>query len=136
LSVVANGQVDAVVGGFSAATFNAVIRGLDLRIVASMGRQPHQGYPSALMVRKDLLDSGAVKQIQDLRGRKVALSGGMGATGAYWMSTKLRPAGLSLADSFPDMIAAFKSKAIGASLTYVMRRSKRQTFSARSCARR
>ena len=120
MPLLANGQLDVLVGGFSAATFNAVIRGLDLRIVASMGRQPHQGYPSALMVRKDLLDGGAIKQMQDLRGRKVALSGGVGATGAYRMSTKLRPAGLTLADievvnmGFADMVAAFKSRAIDA----------------------
>lgn len=120
MPLLANGQLDVLVGGFSASTFNAVSRGLDLRIVASMGRQPHQGYPSALMVRKDLLDSGSVKQIGDLRGRKVALSGGIGATGSYWMATKLRPAGLSLKDieivnmGFPEMVAAFKTGAIDA----------------------
>jgi len=31
------------------------------------------------MVRQDLLESGAIKDIRDLRGRKVALSGGIGA---------------------------------------------------------
>ena len=120
MPMLANGQIDALVGGFAAATFNAVGRGLDLRIVASMGRQPAQGYPSALMVRSDLLQSGAVSQMADLRGRKVALSGGVGATGSYWMATKLRAAGLSLKDievvnmGFPDMVAAFKTKAIDA----------------------
>jgi NitT/TauT family transport system substrate-binding protein len=120
MPLVASGQLDVVVGGFSAATFNAVARQLDLRIVASMGRQPHKGFPSALMVRKDLLDSGAVKDVKDLRGRKVALSGGVGATGSYWMTIKLRPAGMTLKDielinmGFPDMVAAFKSGAIDA----------------------
>jgi NitT/TauT family transport system substrate-binding protein len=120
MPLIANGQLDAVVGGFSAATFNAVQRGLDLRIVASMGRQPASGYPSALMVRKDLLDTGAVKGMQDLRGRKVAISGGEGSTGSYWMATKLRPAGLDLKDiqmvnmGFPDMVAAFSSGSIDA----------------------
>src|SRR5919199_1295904 len=120
MPLIANGQLDVVVGGFSAATFNAVQRGLDLRIVASMGRQPASGYPSALMVRKELLDSGAVKGMQDLRGRKVAISGGEGSTGSYWMATKLRPAGLDLKDiqmvnmGFPDMVAAFSSAAIDA----------------------
>jgi NitT/TauT family transport system substrate-binding protein len=116
----ASGQLDVVVGGFSAATFNAVGRQLDLKIVASMARQPRQGYPSALMVRKDLLDSGQVKDIRDLRGRKVALSGGVGATGSYWMAIKLRASEMTLKDiepvnmGFPDMIAAFKTGAIDA----------------------
>jgi NitT/TauT family transport system substrate-binding protein len=120
MPVLANSQIDALVGGFAAATFNAAARGLNVRIVASMGRQPHQGYPSALMVRKDLLESGAVSQLADLRGRKVALSGGLGATGSYWMATKLRQAGLGLRDievvnmGFPDMVAAFKSRAVDA----------------------
>lgn len=120
LPLLANGQLDVVVGGFSAATFNAVGRGLELRIVASLGRQPHKGYPSALMVRKDLLSSGTISTIADLKGRKVALSGGLGATGSYWMATKLRPAGMTLKDidlvnmGFPEMIAAFRSGAIDA----------------------
>ena len=120
MPLLASGQIDVLVGGFSAATFNAIGRGLDLRIVASMGRQPHQGYPSALMVRKDLLDTGAVQDIKDLKGRKVAISGGIGAAGSYWVATKLRPAGLTLKDieivnlGFPEMVAAFQSRAIDA----------------------
>ena len=120
MAVVANGQLDMVAAGFSAATFNAVDRGLDLRVVASMGAQPKQGYPSALMVRKDLLDSGAVKTLQDLKGKKVALSGGVGATGSYWIATKLQTVGMTLKDidvvnmGFPDMVAAFQTKAIDA----------------------
>ena len=59
----ANNQLDVVVAGFSAATFNAIDRGLDLRIVSSMGQQARNGYPSALMVRKELLASGLVKVV-------------------------------------------------------------------------
>lgn len=120
VALVANGQLDVLVGGFSASTFAAVERGLDLRIVASMGQQPREGYPSALMVRKDLLDSGAVKEVQDLKGKKVALAGGVGATGSYWMAVKLRSAGLKLKDvevvslGFPEQVIAFQNKAIDA----------------------
>ncbi len=120
MALVANGSLDVVVAGFSAATFNAVQRGLDIKIVSSMGRQPHEGYPSALMVRKDLLDSGAVKEMKDLKGRKVGLSGGLGATGSYWMATKLRTGGLSLKDvdiqnmDSAAQVAALTTKAIDA----------------------
>lgn len=122
MALAANNQLDVVVAGFGAATFNAIDRGLDLRIVSSMGQQPRQGYPSALMVRKDLLDGGQVKEIGDLKGRKVALSGGIGATGSYWMAAKLRGAGLSLKDievvniGFPDQVLAFKQAAVDAAL--------------------
>src|SRR5581483_65785 len=57
MALVAAGQLDAVVAGFGAATFAAVDRGLELKVTGSMGVQPQQGYPSAFMVRKDLLQS-------------------------------------------------------------------------------
>jgi NitT/TauT family transport system substrate-binding protein len=118
----AQGQLDAVVGGFSAATFNAIDRGLDVRVVGSMGAQPETGYPSAIMVRKDLLDSGQVRTLGDLRGRKTALAGGAGSTGSYWMATKLREGNLTLRDvevvslAFPEMVAAMQSAAIDVAL--------------------
>ena len=120
MALAAQGQLDVVVGGFAAATFNAVERGLEIRAVGSMGAQPQSGFPSALMVRKDLLDSRQVQTIADLRGRKTALAGGAGSTGSYWVGTKLREAGLTLRDidivnvPFPDMVTAFKASAIDA----------------------
>ncbi len=122
MALAAQGHLDAVVGGFAASTFNAVDRGLDLRVVGSMGAQPRSGYPSALMVRDDLLAGGQVQSLADLRGRKVALAGGPGSTGSYWMATKIREANLSLRDldvvnmAFADMVAAFKTDAIDAAL--------------------
>ncbi len=122
MALAANNQLDVVVAGFGVATFNAVERGLDLRIVSSMGRQPQQGFPTALMVRQDLLADGQVRDVADLKGRKVALAGGIGATGSYWMAAKLRTAGLTLKDievvnlAFPDQVQAFKQGAIDAGL--------------------
>lgn len=120
MALTAQGQLDAVVAGFGAATFNAVERGLELRVVGSMGVQPQQGYPSALMVRKELLQAGTVKEMKDLKGKKVAISGGNGSAGAYWMATKLETAGLGLKDveivniPFPDMVTGFKQGSIDA----------------------
>ena len=48
MTLTAQGQLDAVVGGFGAATFNAIDRGLEIRVVGSMGAQPQSGFPSAL----------------------------------------------------------------------------------------
>ncbi|HLH24925.1 MAG TPA: ABC transporter substrate-binding protein [Chloroflexota bacterium] len=120
MALTAQGQLDAVVGGFAAATFNAIDRGLDLRVVGSMGAQPQSGYPSALMVRQDLLDSRQVQSIADLRGRKIAVAGGLGSTGSYWVANKLGEGGLGLRDvdvvnmPFPDMVTAFKASAVDA----------------------
>ena len=98
MALAAQGQLDVVVGGFAASTFNAIDRGLEIRAVGSMGAQPQSGFPSALMVRDDLLSSRQVQTLADLRGRKVALAGGAGSTGSYWMATKLREGHLTLRD--------------------------------------
>ncbi len=72
------------------------------------------------MVRTGLLDSGAVKEIKDLKGRKIDSAGGIGATGAYWLATKLRTAGLTLKDvdvqnmDFAAQAAALTTGAIDA----------------------
>jgi NitT/TauT family transport system substrate-binding protein len=122
MALAAQGQLDVVVGGFAASTFNAIDRGLDIRVVGSMGAQPQTGFPSAVMVREDLLSSRQVQSLADLRRKKVALAGGAGSTGSYWMATKLREGGLNLRDveivnlAFPDMVAGFKTGAIDAAL--------------------
>ena len=122
MALAANNQLDVVVAGFGVATFNAIDRGLDLKVVGSMGRQPNSGRPTALMVRKELLDSGQVKEMKDLKGRKIGLAGGMGATGSYLMATKLREGGLTLKDvevvnlAFPDQVQGLKSGAIDAAI--------------------
>jgi NitT/TauT family transport system substrate-binding protein len=122
MALAANSQLDAVVAGFSVALFNAVDRGLDIRVVGSMGTQPKQGRPTALMVRNDLLGGGQVKEMSDLNGRKIAIAGGNGSTGAYLLATKLRDGGLTLNDveivnlAFADQVQAFKQGAIDAAI--------------------
>src|SRR5687767_3059869 len=50
-------------------TFNAVVRGIPLRIVADKGSaRPGFGF-NAILLRKDLADSGAVRDERDVRGR-------------------------------------------------------------------
>jgi NitT/TauT family transport system substrate-binding protein len=122
MALTANSQLDAVVAGFSVALFNAVDRGLDIKVVGSMGAQPKQGRPTALMVRKDLLSGGQVKEMKDLKGKKIAIAGGNGSTGAYLLAIKLRDGGLTLGDveivnlAFPDQVQAFKQGAIDAAI--------------------
>src|SRR6185312_12176366 len=86
------------------------------------GVAPANADPSALMVRTDELQSGAIKSIADLKGKKVALSGGVGATGSYYMALLLAKSNLTLKDievvniGFPDTVAGFKNKSIDAGL--------------------
>ncbi len=68
------GQIDT--GGVSpiAAFFNAVARGVDIKSVAERGsNSPGHGY-NAVVVRKDLMDSGKFKDFADLKGKRVGVS--------------------------------------------------------------
>jgi len=121
MAFLANGQLDAAVAGMSAGTFNAINQGLEVRIVSSMGAAPQQGDPSALFVRTDELGS-AIKSAADLKGKKIGLTGGLGATGSYYMAQILAKANLSLSDvdvlnlGFADMVTGFKNKSIDAAI--------------------
>ena len=80
MAPLATGELDVAAGSVSAALFNAAARGIPLKIVADKGSMK-PGYPSmTLMVRKDLVESGRVKSLADLKGMKVASSakGGQG----------------------------------------------------------
>ena len=59
MALVAQGQLDCVTAGLSAAFFNGINRGLEIKFVASTGYQPKTGHPTALMMREDLYAAGA-----------------------------------------------------------------------------
>jgi NitT/TauT family transport system substrate-binding protein len=59
------GQLDVAGGALSAGLYNAIARGVPLRAVADRNRDNGTG---ALMVRKDLYESGRVRSAADFRG--------------------------------------------------------------------
>ena len=116
-------QID--VGGVAqgVALINAIQRGVNIRIVADKGNvAPGHGF-EAMLLRKDLHDSGAVKGPADLKGRKWAFASLTGTTPEVLFNSYMQQAGLHARDAdvqaiaFPDMISAFANKAIdGASV--------------------
>jgi NitT/TauT family transport system substrate-binding protein len=116
------GQLDIGSGATSAGLYNAGERGVDIRIVADKGRNA-AGYGfQALMVRRQLIDSGAFKSYADLKGRKVAVSAA-GNSESSLLNAALEKGGLKWGDAdvvylgFPQHIAAFANGAIDASIT-------------------
>ena len=74
--------------------FNAFSRGVDVRIVATGHAEPPSGRTgNPVVVRKDLWDSGAVRNVPDLRGRSVAINGPAGG-GEYTLGGVLRDHGV------------------------------------------
>jgi NitT/TauT family transport system substrate-binding protein len=116
------GQIDVGAGASSAGLYNAVSRGIIVKIVADKGSTP-PGYDyMPLIIRKDLVETGKVKSLADLKGLKLAAAGPGSATNAK-LSVALAKGGLQQKDavelnlSYPQQVAALTSKAIDGAIT-------------------
>ncbi|MGH2403824.1 MAG: ABC transporter substrate-binding protein [bacterium] len=111
------GQLDAGGGAVSAGLFNALARGIDLRIVADKGTirigQSYEG----LVIRKDLVDGGRYRGLSDLKGLRIGLPArGISPHVTLWMFARQGNVNVEEIQivilPFPDMPAALANKAI------------------------
>lgn len=116
------GGIDVGGGGATAALYNAVGRGLKLRLVADKASAITPDYsPLMLLVRKALTDSGAVKSVADLKGRKFG-NISPGGSGDSLTNELMKQAGLGFKDVDPvylpppQLAMAFENGAIDASI--------------------
>ncbi len=116
------GEMDVSVGTPSVGLFNAVREGGDFRIVADKGQfRPGHGY-AMLTVRKDLVESGQIKSIKDMKGRKIAQTA-KGIILEYAMGKMLEEVGLTIKDvqytylTAPNQLAALEAKTVDATFT-------------------
>ncbi len=99
MAPLAAGQIEILGASMSAGFYNAFARDIDVRIVADKGRIPPGRGNAGLVVRKDLYDSGAVRSLADLRGRRVGLAGyGAGSAVTLFLGHGMETRGLSLSD--------------------------------------
>src|SRR5580693_8776255 len=69
-----SGEVDVGSGATSAGLYNAVKRGINIKVVSDKARNaPGYGF-EAILARTDLVDSGKIKSVADFKGLKVAMS--------------------------------------------------------------
>jgi len=115
----ATNQYDIAYISMGAATLNAFNRGADLKILAAGAAQPPgHGDNAPIIVRSQLIDSGEVKTIADLKGRKVAIPGR--GSPDYKLAKALAKGGLTANDvdlqiiPNPEIAAALSSGAIDA----------------------
>jgi len=116
------GQLDVAAGAPSAGLYNAVVQGVDLKIVADKGSTP-KGYGYLpLLVRTDLIKSGKVKSFEDLKGLKVA-EPAQGTASSSALNEALKRGKLPYNSvehvylGFPQHVPAFLNGSIDASLT-------------------
>lgn len=116
------GQLEVGSGAPSSALYNAVGRGVEVKIVADKGSTPPGHGFQPLLVRKDLVASGKFKGFQDLKGLKVA-SGATGISTSSTLNEALKKGGLSYKDvsvvnmGYPQHVMALQNGAVDASLT-------------------
>jgi NitT/TauT family transport system substrate-binding protein len=122
LPPLATGEIDVGSMGPSAALFNALTRGVKLRIVADQ----NTAYPGrssiAVLVRKDLIESGQFKTPADLKGRTFALVTRHGTMELDFHKVlrmgRLAPDDVKLVVMpFPQMNAGFATKTIDAAIS-------------------
>jgi NitT/TauT family transport system substrate-binding protein len=117
LPLLVQGDLDVAAGSISVGVYNAIAQDMNIKIVA--GRDyidPDQGN-MALVVRKDLYDSGALDAVAEIKGKQVP----MPCTACIYdfaMTAILENTGLTLNDittsrmAPQDIIAAFTGKSI------------------------
>jgi len=117
----ATGQLDVAIGSPSAGLYNAIAGGMDFKIVADKG-QARPGYSfTPLVVRRDLVDSGRVKSVKDLKGLKIA-SGAKGINLDYVLAKMLEHGGIGFDAvevvylGYPEAIKALAAKAVDAAI--------------------
>jgi NitT/TauT family transport system substrate-binding protein len=112
------GQLDIAAGAPAAGLYNAIGRDVSIHIVADKGNAPSPQWDfTGLVLRKDLVDSGKVKDFKDLKGLKLVTSG-KGNSPEVALATALKKGGLTVKDidfeqiGFPDMVTAIANKGI------------------------
>lgn len=121
IPLLSTGQLDVGGGEIAPALVNAIAQGNNVRVVAGKG-SVIKGYSfHILAVRKDLYDSGTVRTIAQLKGRKIAVTSPFGSQ-AFMLQQMLKLGGISLSDvdlvllRAPDMPTALQNGAVDAAI--------------------
>jgi len=114
------GELDVGSGALSVGFWNAMLRGVRFRIVADRGHTEKGYLYQTVFMRKDLMDSGQVKTLKDIKGKRMGFAA-QGVTSLSLMNEMAKFAGISYDDmtpvylSFPQQIAALQNKALDGS---------------------
>jgi ABC-type nitrate/sulfonate/bicarbonate transport system substrate-binding protein len=122
IPALASGELEAAGGTISTALFNAIERGVGLKMVADKGSSRPGFEYSQIVVRRDLLESGAVREVADLRGRKIGVASLRSGVESL-VAQVLALGGLSVDDvdltvlGYPEGVVALGNRAIDANST-------------------
>ena len=114
IAPVSAGQLDVIAAVPSPSLFNALVRNVDLQAIAAQSLST-----TTLSLRKDLADSGQVKTLQDLKGKRVSFNV-EGSPVDYQLRKAFLAQGITLADlgvvriANTDLAAALANSAVDA----------------------
>jgi len=97
MAPLAQGQLDVASGSFDVSTLNAIAKGAKIRYVSDKGYlDPNACSAMTFVVRKELFESGALKDPEKLKGMKVALMAA--SSSEYALDLMLKNTGLTTKD--------------------------------------
>jgi NitT/TauT family transport system substrate-binding protein len=114
------GQIEAGAGSASAGLYNAVARGIRIKVVADKASSAPGYGGTKILIRKDHVESGRYKELKDLKGMTFAMNA-PGVSNTSTLNTLLKSVGLKYSDvetvdmPLPDHVAALKNKSVDAS---------------------
>ena len=114
------GELDVGSGALSVGFWNALARGVKFRVVADRGHTEKGYYYQSVFMRKELIDSGAMKSLKDLVGKRMGFAA-QGVTSLSLLNEAAKSAGFKFEDvtpvylSFPSQIAAMQNGALDGS---------------------
>lgn len=116
--LIAKNELQVGAGNLTAGLYNAWASGEKFKIVADKGHLSENAQYIWLLLRSDLIKSGKVKSVKDLKSLKIGLPSVDGASQQVVLDRILKSEGLSLKDvelmkiGYPEMNLALKSGAI------------------------
>ena len=119
IAPLASGELDVASGGPSASLYNAIARGIGVRIVADKTSTAPGRHSQSLLVRTPLMDSGRVKTLADLKGLRVANaapgSSSMGTLDRIYKQTGLKSTDIDrVYMGFPQQVLALQGGSVDA----------------------
>jgi NitT/TauT family transport system substrate-binding protein len=123
-ALLATDKLDVATGGATPGLFNAFRRGVSAQIVTDKSNQLPPGDRSGgILVRRDLAESGEIKSVSDLKGRRIAVNN-IQSTSLNYVVRALAQKGLTKDDvklvemPFSQFIPALEKKAVDGVMVY------------------
>lgn len=116
-----SGELDVGGGALSVGFYNAIARGIGIRIVADRGHTEPGSLYQTVFMRKNLIDSGEFKSLKDLKGKRIGFAAN-GVSALSVINEAAKAGGITYGDitpvfmGFPQQAAAMSNNNLDGSI--------------------